>query len=53
MAPKQLSLLCLLAAKLEDINPIDFFLWSVIERQTNRIPYNINDKLIIWIEKEF
>ena len=36
-----------------DLNPIDFFVWGVIERCTNKIPCNTKDKLIKWIKKEF
>ena len=36
-----------------DLNPMDFFVWSAIERYTKKIPCNTKDKLIIWIKKKF
>ena len=36
-----------------DLNPIDFFVWGVIKRCTNKIPCNTKDELIKRIKKEF
>ena len=36
-----------------DLNPMDFFVWSTIERCTNKIPCKTKDELIKRIKKEF
>ena len=38
---------------LPGLNPMDFFVWGVIERCTNKIPCKTKDKLIKLIKKEF
>ena len=36
-----------------DLNPLDFFVWGVAERDTNRSPHNTKDSLIRSIKEVF
>ena len=36
-----------------DLNPMDFFVWGAVERNTNKTPCNTKDELVSRIKKEF
>ena len=36
-----------------DLNPLDFYVWGVAERDTNRSPQNTKDSLITYIMEVF